>query len=102
LDWTAKHAARVFYAGDGKVCAVTDLVDESSPVNSKLQNYSCEGNPPGLIDDPYEGELDVTSYSVILTMLFDKGVAFAWWKDMVDARKCRVGRECCKGSFLSK
>lgn len=57
LDWTAKNAARVFYAGDGKVCAVTDLVNQSFPVDSKLQNYSCEGKPPGLIDDPYEGEL---------------------------------------------
>lgn len=55
LDYAARNAARVFYAGGGKVCAVTDLASENLTVGDPAQNYSCEGT--GYLDDPYEGEL---------------------------------------------
>ncbi|KAF2095699.1 putative GPI anchored protein [Rhizodiscina lignyota] len=55
LDYTASNAARIFYNGTGRVCAVADLGDQSLPPNSPSQNYTCEGT--GLINDPYEGEL---------------------------------------------
>lgn len=55
LDYTASNAARIFYAGQGKVCAVTDLANENLTVWDKGQNYSCEGS--SYLDDPYEGEL---------------------------------------------
>lgn len=55
FDYTVSNAARIFYAGGGKVCAVTDLANENLTVWDKAQNYSCEGQ--SYLDDPYEGEL---------------------------------------------
>lgn len=54
LDYTKVNAAKIFYRGNGTVCAVVDLVQGLSP-NAKKQNYTCEGT--NLINDPYEGEL---------------------------------------------
>jgi hypothetical protein len=58
LDLTAANAARIFYRGNGIVCAVATLNQSLSPTDS-AQNYSCEGS--STLNDPYEGEL------------------FAWW-----------------------
>ena len=55
LDYTKSTAAKIFYAGNGSVCAVTDLKNQSYAVNDPRQSYTCEGS--GRIDDPYEGEL---------------------------------------------
>lgn len=41
--------------GDGHVCAVTKISDQTLPVNDHKQTYSCES--PAYLDDPYEGEL---------------------------------------------
>ena len=62
LDYTKTNAARIFYLGNGKVCAVADLKQNLSPTDPN-QNYTCEAGSsgPGLLNDPYEGEL------------------FAWW-----------------------
>ena len=63
LDYTKKNVARMFYLGDGKICAVVDLKQDLEP-NDPNQNYTCEAGSngsPGLLNDPYEGEL------------------FAWW-----------------------
>jgi hypothetical protein len=46
---------QIFYAGNGAVCAVTDLANQSFPVNDPRQTYKCEGS--GTLNDPYEGEL---------------------------------------------
>jgi hypothetical protein len=46
---------QVFYAGAGKVCAVTDIHDMTLPPNDPAQTYKCEGT--GTLNDPYEGEL---------------------------------------------
>ena len=54
LDYTKVYAAKIFYRGNGVVCAVTDLNQTLVPTDSK-QNYTCEGS--GVLDDPYEGEL---------------------------------------------
>ncbi|KAK3676103.1 hypothetical protein LTR78_003853 [Recurvomyces mirabilis] len=58
LDYTKRHAAAIFYRGNGKVCAVTTLNQTLLPTDPK-QNYTCEGID--VLNDPYEGEL------------------FAWW-----------------------
>lgn len=58
LDYTAAHAAKLFYRGEGVVCAVTTLNQSLSPADP-AQNYTCEG--ADVLNDPYEGEL------------------FAWW-----------------------
>ncbi|KAL1966392.1 hypothetical protein VTN77DRAFT_4534 [Rasamsonia byssochlamydoides] len=55
LDYTKTTAAKIFYAGQGQVCAVTAIQNQSWPVNDPRQNYSCSGD--GRINDPYEGEL---------------------------------------------
>lgn len=54
LDYAASTAPKVFYQGNGKVCAVVSL-NQSLPVNHPKQSYSCE-SPTSLLDDPYEGE----------------------------------------------
>lgn len=46
---------QIFYAGNGAVCAVTDIKNQSLHVNDPQQSYACEG--AGTLDDPYEGEL---------------------------------------------
>ena len=57
LDYTKANAAKVFYRGNGKVCAVVDLKQALAPDDPK-QNYTCEGTGAGtVLDDPYEGEL---------------------------------------------
>ncbi|KAH7041217.1 putative GPI anchored protein [Microdochium trichocladiopsis] len=55
LDYAAKTAPKVFYQGDGKVCAVVAIKDQSLPLDHPDQSYSCE-SPTSLLDDPYEGE----------------------------------------------
>ncbi|KAG6000269.1 hypothetical protein E4U21_005630 [Claviceps maximensis] len=55
LDYVKTTAATVFYRGNGRVCAVTTLKDQSKPPRDAQQGYTCEGT--GLLDDPYEGEL---------------------------------------------
>ncbi|KXT07217.1 hypothetical protein AC578_2453 [Pseudocercospora eumusae] len=54
LDYTKTTAAKLFYHGNGRVCAVITLNQTLSPHNP-AQNYTCEGDD--LLDDPYEGEL---------------------------------------------
>lgn len=46
---------QIFHKGDGQVCAVTDIKNQSLPVNHPNQSYVCEGD--GRLNDPYEGEL---------------------------------------------
>jgi len=46
---------KVFYAGNGGVCAVTTIQNQALQVNDPGQSYKCEGS--GRLDDPYEGEL---------------------------------------------
>ncbi|RAO69576.1 uncharacterized protein BHQ10_005588 [Talaromyces amestolkiae] len=55
MDYTKTTAAHIFYRGDGKVCAVTDIKNQSLPVYHPEQTYVCEGT--GYLNDPYEGEL---------------------------------------------
>ncbi|KAH8691986.1 putative GPI anchored protein [Talaromyces proteolyticus] len=55
MDYTKTTAAKIFYKGNGKVCAVTDIKNQSLPVNDAKQTYTCEGT--GTLNDPYEGEL---------------------------------------------
>ena len=53
LDYTKENAARVFYRGNGTVCAVTNLNQSLSPTDPG-QNYpACNG----VLNDQYEGEL---------------------------------------------
>ncbi|KAE9378230.1 putative GPI anchored protein [Stipitochalara longipes BDJ] len=55
LDYTKVTAAKIFYAGNGAVCAVTDIGNQSFYINDPRQTYKCEGS--GTLNDPYEGEL---------------------------------------------
>jgi hypothetical protein len=45
----------IFHRGDGVVCAVTEIGDQTLPVDHPDQTYKCEGE--GVLNDPYEGEL---------------------------------------------
>lgn len=55
FDYVSSTAAKVFYIGKGKVCAVTEMKNQSLPVNHPSQTYKCETKT--YLDDPYEGEL---------------------------------------------
>ncbi|KAH7309627.1 putative GPI anchored protein [Stachybotrys elegans] len=55
LDYVKTTAADVFYQGDGRVCAVTSIGNQSLPISHPDQSYACEGT--GTLNDPYEGEL---------------------------------------------
>ena len=55
LDYVKTTASTVFYQGNGRVCAVTKLKDQTKPLKDPQQSYTCEGT--SLLDDPYEGEL---------------------------------------------
>ncbi|KAJ5610641.1 GPI anchored protein [Penicillium lagena] len=55
MDYTKTTAAQIFYKGNGRVCSVIDIKNQSLPVNDPNQSYDCEGT--GLLNDPYEGEL---------------------------------------------
>lgn len=50
-----KRDEQIFYKGNGRVCSVIDIKNQSLPVNDPNQSYDCEGT--GLLNDPYEGEL---------------------------------------------
>lgn len=54
LDYTKQNAVKMFYYGNGRVCAVVDLKQHLPPDHPK-QNYTCESS--SYLDDPYEGEL---------------------------------------------
>lgn len=54
LDHASQNAARVFYRGSGRVCAVVG-VNQTLPPTDQEQNYTCEGTE--YLDDPYGGEL---------------------------------------------
>ncbi|OIW24776.1 putative GPI anchored protein [Coniochaeta ligniaria NRRL 30616] len=55
LDYTKSTAAKMFYTGNGNVCTVMDIANQSWPVNDPRQRYTCEST--SMLDDPYEGEL---------------------------------------------
>ncbi|RSL90311.1 hypothetical protein CEP51_000748 [Fusarium floridanum] len=55
LDYVASTSADIFYIGKGRVCAVTEIGDQTLPVNDPKQTYKCETET--YLDDPYEGEL---------------------------------------------
>ncbi|KAM5380058.1 hypothetical protein ACJZ2D_003705 [Fusarium nematophilum] len=55
LDYVAKTAPKIFYIGNGKVCAVTEIADQTLPIGHSKQSYKCETET--YLDDPYEGEL---------------------------------------------
>ena len=55
LDYVKTTAATVFYKGDGHVCAVTKINNQTLPLKDPKQGYQCEGT--SYLDDPYEGEL---------------------------------------------
>lgn len=55
MDYTKTTGAHIFYKGNGQVCAVADIANQSLPVFDPNQSYVCEGS--GRLNDPYEGEL---------------------------------------------
>lgn len=55
FDYAKTNVVRVFYQGDGHVCAVTSIGNQSLPISDPKQTYKCES--PSYLDDPYEGEL---------------------------------------------
>lgn len=55
FDYVKTTAATVFYQGNGHVCAVTKINDQTLPPKDPKQGYQCEGT--NYLDDPYEGEL---------------------------------------------
>ncbi|KAH8807307.1 putative GPI anchored protein [Xylogone sp. PMI_703] len=55
LDYAKSNVATIFYQGDGHVCAVTSIGNQTWSINDQRQTYSCEGT--SYLNDPYEGEL---------------------------------------------
>ncbi|XWW98398.1 hypothetical protein V2A60_006398 [Cordyceps javanica] len=55
FEYAKTTVDKVFYQGDGHVCAVTKIGDQKLPVDDPKQSYACES--PAYLDDPYEGEL---------------------------------------------
>lgn len=55
FDYAKTTVDKVFYQGEGHVCAVTKIGNQSLAVNDLKQSYQCEN--PNYLDDPYEGEL---------------------------------------------
>lgn len=55
LDYVKTTAAQVFYRGNGRICAVTKIKDQTLPLADPQQSYACES--ADYLDDPYEGEL---------------------------------------------
>ena len=55
LDYTKVTVAEIFYLGEGRVCAVTTIANQSLTVGDPAQSYGCEEDI--YLDDPYEGEL---------------------------------------------
>jgi hypothetical protein len=65
----------LFYGGNGNVCAVTDIGNQSFQVHDPRQNYTCEGS--GTLNDPYEGEL-FTWWLYFFGGLSNKDKALLW------------------------
>ncbi|KAF8960660.1 putative GPI anchored protein [Flammula alnicola] len=58
LNYLKTTALPVFYRGSGRICAVTDIANQSLPVTHASQSYVCEGSSGNnFLDDPYEGEV---------------------------------------------
>lgn len=55
FDAMVPNMVTIFYRGEGAVCAVTEIGDQTLPVDHPDQTYKCEDE--GRINDPYEGEL---------------------------------------------
>ncbi|KAL2851384.1 putative GPI anchored protein [Aspergillus pseudodeflectus] len=55
LETVTNNMLPIFYRGNGVVCAVTEIGDQTLPVDHPDQTYKCEGS--GVLNDPYEGEL---------------------------------------------
>ncbi|KAF8155411.1 putative GPI anchored protein [Crassisporium funariophilum] len=59
LSYLSTTMSKVFYRGNGRICAVTNIKDQSLQVDDPSQSYVCEGvdssgNP--FINDPFEGQ----------------------------------------------
>jgi hypothetical protein len=65
----------VFYQGQGHVCSVTNIGNQTWPVNDPNQTYSCQDN--GFLDDPYEGEL-FTYFIQFFGGLSDEDIEQIW------------------------
>ena len=76
LDFVTPNYAKIFYRGDGQICAVTTIGDMHLPVDHPDQTYECEGD--GRINDPYEGEL--VPYIFHLLGDFDEKEKEALWE----------------------
>ncbi|EWG53954.1 hypothetical protein FVEG_12278 [Fusarium verticillioides 7600] len=75
FNYVASTAPKIFYIGEGKVCAVTAIGDQTLPVNDKKQSYKCESET--YLDDPYEGEL-LTYFFQFFTDLSKKDKQTLW------------------------
>lgn len=75
LDHVTTTMEPLFHRGGGVVCAVTEIADQTLPVNHPDQSYKCEGD--GTLIDPYEGEL-VTYYMDLFGDLSPKEKDALW------------------------
>jgi hypothetical protein len=61
--------------------------NSTDPVTGQIIGYISNAGIPSIANQTVQ-ELDVvTPYSVFPTVLIDKKVGLAWWKDMVDGKK---------------
>lgn len=61
--------------------------NSTDPTTNQIIGYISNAGIPSISYNPQQ-ELDVvTPYSVFPTVLFDKGVGLAWWRNMVLGKK---------------
>lgn len=75
FNYAASTVDKIFYVGDGHVCAVTKIADQTLPINHPNQKYQCEN--PNYLDDPYEGEL-FTYFIQLFSKLSDAEKSKLW------------------------
>ncbi|OZJ01651.1 hypothetical protein BZG36_05205 [Bifiguratus adelaidae] len=70
-----------------KIPGMYASVNNSTDVNGQIIGYISNAGIPSIANQTVQ-ELDViTPYSSFTTVLIDKGVGLAWWKNMVDGKK---------------
>lgn len=75
FDYVSSTASQIFYIGEGRVCAVTEMKNQSLPLTHPDQTYKCQ--TATYLDDPYEGEL-LTYFLQFFSDLSDEDKEKLW------------------------
>ncbi|QQK44756.1 putative GPI anchored protein [Penicillium digitatum] len=99
MDYTKTTAAKIFYKGNGRVCTVIDIKDQSLPVNHPYQSYLCETKD--LLDDPFEGEIFISQLQFVGGLLKANKQALRGFATAVRVRTCNSVTTKMPGMFAS-